>query len=359
MLRCTRFVVPYVRMSSVLHLLGSSADQQTLQIHSLLVREIGQPFQNSTRSIGAGGTYRNLPTAILQLRREKPDIICAWGAPALAAAVVARHRRILFSPDRFAGPRALRWIRWLSDRADVTMICPTFTQQKLAVSRGIDPDRCVVIPPGVDLGALGSGRNPAFRAELGFLESDFVLIAPGESTIATGHDLAVWAAVVLSVLDPAFKLLLWGRGPRARLVTAMTDRLHLDALVTVAERKLRRSVSFEELAGVADVCLATPCGVTPTLSIATAMAAGVPIVSTVTSTLAELLEDRHSALMAPKRSPRALVRLVLDLRADPAMRAKIIENARARAYEHYSMTKMVAGYRRLFESKLQGASVES
>jgi glycosyltransferase involved in cell wall biosynthesis len=337
-------------MASVLHLLGTIAEEQTRQIHALLVREIGPAFSSETRTIGGGGTYRNLPTAIWHLRREKPDITYAWGIPALAAAVVAKHPRILFSPDRFAGPRALKWIRPLMDRTSVTMICPTFTQQRLAITSGIDPDRCIVIQPGVDFGAVRARRDPALRAELGFAESDFVIIAPGESNLLTGHEHAVWASLILHVLDPACKLLLWGRGERAELVSAAPRRLQLD-LVTLAEQKLGRSARFEELLGVADACLVTPAGVAPTLPIATVMAAGVPIISTVTYMLSELLEDRHTALMVATRSPRALVQRVQDLRADPAMRAKITETARAEAYEHFSMTRMMDKYRRLFAAE--------
>jgi glycosyltransferase involved in cell wall biosynthesis len=87
------------------------------------------------------------------------------------------------------------------------------------------------------------------------------------------------------------------------------------------------------------------------LPIATVMAAGVPIISTVTYMLSELLEDRHTALMVATRSPRALVQRVQDLRADPALRAKITETARGEAYEHFSMTRMMDKYRRLFAAE--------
>jgi D-inositol-3-phosphate glycosyltransferase len=102
------------------------------------------------------------------------------------------------------------------------------------------------------------------------------------------------------------------------------------------------------LLGVADACLVTPAGVTPTLPIATVMASGVPIISTVTYMLSELLEDRHTALLVSSRSPRSLVQRVQDLRADPALATKIAQTARAEAYEHFSMTKMLDEYRRLF-----------
>jgi glycosyltransferase involved in cell wall biosynthesis len=339
-------------MPKVLHLLGGLADEQTRQIHRMLVAGIGSGFESQTKLIGATGGatggLRDIPTAVIRLRRERTDITYAWGIHALASAVIAGHPRVIFSPDHFAGPRSLRWIRSLMTRGNVTFVCPTFTQHRLAISRGVDPDRCKVIQPGVDFGKIRR-RDPKLRKELGLSESDYVLITPGESTLQTGHDQAVWTCGILNVLDPAYKLLLWGRGPRAKTVAALGDRLHQPDMVKIAETATTGPIAFEELLPAADACLVTASGAAPTLPIATAMAARVPIVSTVTYMLAELLEDRHTALMVPRRSPRALAQRVQDLREDPALAAKLVDTARAEAYEHFSMTRMLDEYRKLFE----------
>jgi glycosyltransferase involved in cell wall biosynthesis len=335
-------------MPKVLHLLSGLADEQTRQIHRMLVAGIGSGFESQTKLIGTTGGLRDIPTAVIRLRQDRPDITCAWGIPALASAVIAGHRRIIFSPDRFAGPRSLRWIRSLMSRGNVTFVCPTFTQHRLAITRGIDPARCQVIQPGVDFGRLRK-RDPNLRKELGLSESDYVLIAPGESTLQTAHDQAVWTCGILNVLDPAYKLLLWGRGPRAQTVAALGDRLRQPDMVKIAETPTTGPIPFEQLLPAADACLVTTSGSAPTLPVATAMAASVPIVSTVTYMLAELLEDRHTALMVPRRSPRALAQRVQDLRQDPALAAKLVDTARAEAYEHFSMTRMLDEYRKLFE----------
>jgi glycosyltransferase involved in cell wall biosynthesis len=333
-------------MPNVLHLISNQADEQTRRLHQMLVDGIGPGFVSSTKRIGDGGEFRNLPTAVLRLGSEQADILYAWGIPALAAATLCRHRRIVFTPDRFAGPRALRWIRPLSHRSGAFFISPTFTQQRLAVQTGIDPQRCRVITPGVDFGRVRRRRDPALRAALGLDENDCVLIAPGETTLQSGHDHAVWACGILNVLDARNKLLLWGRGSRAEETARLANRLRQGDMVRLAEQHLQRPIEFEELLSIADVCLVTPAGAAPTLPVAMAMAAGVPIVSTVTYMLAELLEDRHTALMVPTRSPRALVQRIMDLREDPALQAKLADTARAEAYEHFSMTRMLDAYRR-------------
>ncbi len=320
----------------------------------MLSCEIGPGFSSLTRSIRPGGDYRHVPAAVLGLKRElerkDADITFAWGLAALAAAVIAGRRRIFFSPDGFAGPRAIRWIRALMSRGNVVMICPTHTQHRVAISRGIDPARCRVIPPGVDFGKIqrrpDATAHASLRFKLGLAEKDFVLIAPGESTLQTAHDQAVWTTGILHVLDSSYKLLIWGRGSRAIATAELGNRLKQPELVKMAEKPASgQQYDFASLLPIADACLVTAGGTAPTLPIATAMAAGVPIISTVTYTHSELLEDRHTALMVPRRSPRALAQRVLDLRQDPALAAKLTDTARAEAYEHFSMMRMLEKYR--------------
>jgi glycosyltransferase involved in cell wall biosynthesis len=338
-------------MPSVLHLLSNTADEQTRHIHQMLSVGLGSDFNSTTHRLGTGGPLRNLPGAIVQLRRERSDITFAWGIAALAAAVLSGQKRIVFSPDRFAGPRALRWIRSIMGRGNVTFVAPTFTQRRLAIQHAIHPDHCMVIQPGVDFGQIKRRGNPALRSALGLSAADYVIIAPGESSIPAGHDQAVWTCGILNVLDSRYKLVLWGRGKRAESTTRLASRLKQTEMVKSAEHILDRPMDFAELLSIADVCLSTPAGVTPTLPIATAMAGGVPIVSTVTYALAELLEDRHTALMVPTRSPRALAQRVLDLRDDPSLQARLCDTARAEAYEHFSMTRMLDRYRDLLSPK--------
>jgi glycosyltransferase involved in cell wall biosynthesis len=334
-------------MPKVLHLLGGSADEQTRQLHQMVVQGTGPGFDCQTKTLGIG-ELRNPASAVLHLRRQRADITYSWGISALTVAVLAGHSRIFFSPDRYAGPKTLRWIRSLMGRANVSFVSPTFTQHRLAISRGIDPDHCRVIPPGVDFGAVRRHRNPQLRAALGLTESDYVILAPGESTLQTAHDQAVWTCGILNVLDPAYKLLLWGRGARAGVVAELGDRLGQSDMVKIAQTQQTGPIPFEQLLGVADLCLVTATNGAPTLPIAMCMAGGVPIISTVTYMLAELLEDRHTALMVPRRSPRALAQRVLDLRADPNLQARLVETARAEAYEHFSMTRMLEQYRQLY-----------
>src|SRR2546422_7916838 len=109
-------------------------------------------------------------------------------------------------------------------------------------------------------------------------------------------------------------------------VKRLARRWNLPKLVTTWPE-----AEFEELTTVADVALVSARAAVATLPISMVMASSVPIVATVTRTVSELLEDRHTALMTSAHKPRLLARRILDLEEEPSMRWSIADLARTEA----------------------------
>ena len=126
----------------------------------------------------------------------------------------------------------------------------------------------------------------------------------------------------------------------------------------MAEQRLGRAVQFEELLPAADTALVAATGPVPTLPVAYCMAAGLPTVAAVTYTVAELLEDRHTALMCPKDAPRLLARRVLDLAEDARLRWSLSDMARTEAFEFFAQTRFVNQYRVLYQQVAAGEPVD-
>jgi glycosyltransferase involved in cell wall biosynthesis len=120
-------------------------------------------------------------------------------------------------------------------------------------------------------------------------------------------------------------------------------------LIALAERRLGRPVEFEELLPAADVLVVSATAPIPTLPVAIAMAANLPIVAAVTPTVAELLEDRHTALMTPPDDAKALANRVRLFRDDPALRRKLADRARSEAYDFLAQSRFVADHRALYQ----------
>src|SRR5205085_10997807 len=130
-----------------------------------------------------------------------------------------------------------------------------------------------------------------------------------------------------------WKLLLWGRGSEAKKVKEFAKRVYRGTMLVVAQDACGR-VEYEELLGACDLVLNTSKGATATLPLAMAMAAAAPIVSTVTYSVGELLEDHHNSLLVPKPSARLLAQRALELNEDGGLKWRLTDMARTEAYDY-------------------------
>ena len=346
-------------MIRVLHLLEHAADFETARSSESLARAAGEGFSITRRTIGHGGTWRNVACAAATLRRgsdESFDIIHAWGGSALAVAALAGRGKILFSPSSETHPRTVRWLRAVMDHRRVEVVCPTTTLRRALVQRGVSIEQCHLARPGVEFARIRRRRDPELRARLGLSESDFVFLAAGESTPAASHVEAVWAASILYVAYEKYKILAWGRGPGRQSVINFANKT-MPGAFRDAEAIIGRAVEFEELIPAADMILVTARRAVATLPIAICMAAAMPIVATVTPTVAELLEDRHTALMTTGK-PRQIARRALDLIEDPQLQWSLADMARTEAYEYFSFTRFVNQFRTVYRQMVEGTKVE-
>jgi glycosyltransferase involved in cell wall biosynthesis len=340
-------------MVRVLHLHDGEVDFQTRRALEALTRSVGPGFEASAAKVGGVvGVFRRRHAA-----GAEPDVVHAWGGRALMAAVLRGSRRIVFSPTRFPSARTARWVRAAMGYRDVQVVCSTATQRRALVEQGVPVERCHLIRPGVDFSRVRRRRDPALRRRLGLSDADHVLLAPGESTRAAAHEDAAWATAIAHFLDPRYKLLAWGRGERAGAVARRAGAIAND-MFRAAEPALGESMEFEALLPAADAVLVSARGPVPTLPIAVCMAAGLPIVSTVTYTVAELLEDRHTAVMVPRHEPRLMARRLLDLRADAGLQWSISDVARTEAYEYFSLTRFLDQWRGVYRQISDGKPVE-
>lgn len=85
------------------------------------------------------------------------------------------------------------------------------------------------------------------------------------------------------------------------------------------------------------------------LTLMQAMMSGLPIVTTETCGMKDVITDRQTGLMVPIRSPEALVAAVESLTADTALRARIGQAARAEAMFRYTWDKVAEPVLRAYE----------
>ena len=243
-----------------------------------------------------------------------------------------RPAPIIFSPCRPPTRRLAVWLKTVLARRNVSLVCRSLQQQSEFCRVGIWPDQCQVIRPGVVPAASDPVPDQQLRDCLGIADDDHVLFAPGESTIEANHELAVWVASILHVLDPRYKLLLWGRGPRSARAGARgsaagpPEPVPAGGSRSVAEGGNRPSNSRGR-SGAA--LTAGPSA--STLGLGLCMAAGLPIVATETPDAMELLQEGKSALMTAPGAARLLAQRIVELRENSDLaRAWDIRRGRTR-----------------------------
>ncbi len=345
-------------MARVLLLADDSLDFQGRRAIQSLSRDLKSAHQITARTLSGGddAVSRNL-RAVRTLRAERVDLVFACGLPALLTAAMAHAGPIVFSFAAFPSLRQLRWLRAVMDYRDVQVICPTSTMHRNCVERGVSIERCHLIRPGVEFGRINRRRDAKLRLALGLGESDHVLLLPGESTKSADHATAVWAVSILNVLDPKYRVLAWGRGDQVNKTVAVARQQNQPNLIAMAEPRLGRSIEFEELLPAADGVLISAGASVSTLPIAICMAAGLPIVSTVTYEVAELLEDRHTALMVTKRSARAIAQRIMDLRENKDIQWSIADMAKTEAFEYFAHSRFINQWRTVIGQVLAGEKV--
>ena len=354
-----RRMVTYAAMIRILHLLEREAEFEAERGSESIARAVGEGFSVTRRKIGYGGDWRDAATAAAMLRRsrEQFDLVHAWGGKALTVAALGTSAPLVFSPASETRGRTVQWLRAVMAYRRVEVVCPTVTMHRRLVERGVPIERSHLIRPGVEFNRVKRRRDAALREQLGLTEADHVFLTAGESTRGAAHRDAIWATSILHVADPKYKLLVWGRGGMLDSLEHFGRNVMPDAL-RIAQRRLGRRVEFEELLPAADGIVVTARAPVATLPVAISMAAALPIVATVTPTVAELLEDRHTALMTAPARPRWFARRVLDLIEDPASQWSLSDTARTEAYEYFAFTRFVNQFRSVYRQVVDSDRVE-
>jgi glycosyltransferase involved in cell wall biosynthesis len=339
-------------MFRVLHLHPVHSDFQTTRSLDLLRKYLGQEIPMTSLSIGPGGDFGNLPEALLRLRfaqLERDQIVHAWGAAELFAATAAGFSRIVFSPQAKIQPKWWPWIKRLIRRRPIEVVCPSSWARDFFIAHGVPTTRCRILLPAIESGRL-NGCDPELRARLGLADSDIVLLAPGESVREAGHGASLWAAAILSVLDPKWRLLIWGRGPMIDSLERFSRSANLNGVLIQAEKQLGEPIDFERIVSAADAALVFSEPASPVLPMGVCMAAGLPIVASETSELDEFLTEGVTALIEPSASPRRLAQRALILSNDSALKEKIVQNAKTKAAERFAATRFISDWRTVYTS---------
>ncbi|HEY8751859.1 MAG TPA: glycosyltransferase [Tepidisphaeraceae bacterium] len=336
-------------MIRVLHLLSRDTTYQTEHGVSLLTDPANDGFRAIALTIGRGGDFRSAVTAAATLRFGHPgfDLIHTWD-PAAFIAAVASGAPVVYSPSEIVKPGTWSWLATAA-YPDVNVVSHSNWACTRQVQAGLAGERCHVIMPGIDSCRIPNSGKSALRHDLGVTDSEFVILAPGESFRPARHRMAWHAAAILRELDPRYRLLMWGRGPDARVIRDLSVRVNQPGLTIDAERLLGRKVEFEELLGVADIALVTADSTASLLPIAACAIAGLPIIA-VDSVMIRRIFGGKAVSVVPPKDVRTLSQRLLELYENPSAREALGKASQAIALQKFDADRFVAEYAILYET---------
>ncbi len=320
------------------------------------------------------GAVRTLQRLIL---REGVSIVHthssvdAWvgGLAARAAAVpVVRTRHVSIRIRR-------RWnpvYRWLADR----VITSGEAIRDMVVEAGVDPERVVAIPAGVDLGEFAGGADlghggghggghdgghdkghdggrdggSAMRERLGLSRPVVGSVAMFRGSKGHAHLLEAFATV--HARHPAARLLLVGDGIRRPWVEGLAKARGLgDAVVFTGFR-----TDVPELLRVMDcfVLASTRTEGVPQ-SLLQAFATGVPVVASAIGGIPEVVEDGLTGILVPPEDAAALARAIESVLSDRSGGLARARAARRLVEERFSHRASVSRLLAVYDEVIAGA----
>ena len=288
------------------------------------------------------------------LRAERPEILHGYLPTANIIAALSRGPAV-GRPKIIFGIRAsdmqlhrYDWMARLSYRVETHLSCfadciISNSQRGLAtaIERGMQADRAVVVPNGIDVERFrpDAGKRFTVRAELGIEESELLIGLPARFDPMKDHATFLTALRWLADHGQDFSFLLVGAGT-GQENQALNELVESRKLQDRAHRLGPRVDMPAIMAGLDIVCVPSAFGEGFSNVLGESMAAGVPCVATDVGDARRIIGDTGE--IVPANDPVALAdgigRLSDRLIADPvAIRA----DARTRIVENFSVEKMV------------------
>jgi len=278
-----------------------------------------------------GPAYRRLRRAC---REFQPDLIYErYNLYYLAGAMLARRRRIPLYLEvnapiaeeraRYSGLRLKRLARALERwvwRSAARVLPVTDVLGRMVAAEGVEAGRVVVIPNGIDPRRFAS--LPARGAD------DTKLVLGFVGFVRSWHGLDAVIRAMTADADPALRLVVVGDGPARPELESLTAALGIGDRVSFTGLAAREAVP--ELVAGFDIALQPKVvAYASPLKVFEYMAAGRAIVAPDQPNIREILTDGKTALLFDPAESGSVWRAIQRLVADPALRRRLGEAARA------------------------------
>jgi glycosyltransferase involved in cell wall biosynthesis len=220
-------------------------------------------------------------------------------------------------------------------------------------------ERITVIPFGVDTVEFAPRpRDPAVRAEFSIPDDAPLIVMLARFQAVKGH--AVLLDAIPQILDacPGARFLFVGdaefnTGDANATREAVTARVQKDPRLRAATTFAGFRRDIPRLLNATDILVCPSDFETYGMAIVEAMASGVPVVCTSEGGPSETMIDGETGYLVPPRDPHALAARVIQLAANPDLRAAFGKNGRARVDRFFAQSGSVRALQTLYQNILK------
>jgi glycosyltransferase involved in cell wall biosynthesis len=223
-------------------------------------------------------------------------------------------------------------------------------EERFALTVGLGRSRVVMVPNGV--GELDLTPRDQARRLCGARSDEVVIGSVGRLIENKGPDVLVKAMAIALRSAPRLRLVFVGDGALKRPLAQLAESLGIaDKVVLLGEMDAQKVFSAFDIFAMSSRMEAMPYVVLE------AMAAGLPIIATVTSGVEMLVEPSVNGKVVPMDDCTAFAAALVDLASDPHQMAKMASASR-RLIEPLSSERMIDRILELYEKCLGESAVE-
>lgn len=224
--------------------------------------------------------------------------------------------------------------------------CVSENMVRTATRWGLDPARAFVNRPAIDPRDFTRRSTPAPSETLR-------LVSVGRVHWDKGFVYALIAVAQAHAQGIAVHYTIVGDGPDRTHLVYTADSLGIASIVRFAgalpSLEVRATLEASDVfllptvrEGISNACIE-------------AMALGMPVVSTTTGGMAELVQDGMSGVLVPPRDPGAMAAAIVRLFHSPAERAALARGAQLRVTEAFTIERQIAVFEREYQAMVESA----
>jgi len=226
--------------------------------------------------------------------------------------------------------------RWLYERAATRIVTTgAALKRQLVEVNGFRAERIESVPTGIDAGRFRPGEHAAARAKLGLPAQGTLVGIVATLRSWKGHRFLVDA---MQFLPQALHLVIVGDGPQRGALEQQIEKHSLQGRVRMPGNQadvLPWLQAFDIFALPSYANEGVP------QALVQAMLCGLPCVTTLAGSIAELARHESTALVVPVQDARALAGAIARLDGDVGLRRELGETARRHCVEHFAYERML------------------